>query len=512
MKNMHVKILALVLITLGAGLIVYKSSILGLPLKSKEDTEVWTVQARLLVDGGDKGAKVELAIPDSPPNFIVLDEDFISSGWGLAVNEGKQRLADWAIRRTGKSSVLYYRVTLADDSRNPELWDKDVPVFPEKPVYPEPYGAAIRSILKDVRDESADIASYTRELLQQLNSALPNENIELLRSDINSDQQWVNRIQNVLQGARIPSRVLYGLKLSEAKNHAQLTPWLQVHNGDKWLSFDPKTGTPGLPAQFLIWKIGENPILRVNGVEKPSIQFSVTKSNREMISVANKRAENLGSTVMNYSLFNLPVQTQNVYRVLLTVPIGALLVVFLRNLIGIKTFGTFMPILIALAFRETELLWGVILFSTIVAIGLLFRFYLEKLRLLLVPRLTAVVTIVVLLLAVISVASAHLGLERGLSIALFPMVILAMTIERMSLVWEERGPSEALMQGVGSLAVACIGYLVMTNDLVTHVLFVFPETLLLVLAISLLMGRYTGYRLTELIRFQAAIKHTGGDN
>jgi hypothetical protein len=509
MKNLHVKLLALVLTVIGVGLIAYKASVLGLPLKPTADAEVWTVQARLLVSGGDKGAKVELAIPDNPPNFIILDEDFISTGWGLAVNEGKQRVADWAIRRAGKSSVLYYRVTLADDPGNNILWDKNVPAFPEVPVYPEPYGAAIRSILNDVRDESADISSYTRELLQQLNSAVPNENIELLRSDIDSDQQWVLRIQNVLDGARIPSRILFGLKLGEAKNHAQLTPWLQVHNGDEWLSFDPKSGTPGLPAQFLLWKIGDNPTVRVNGVEKPSIQYSVTKSYREMIGVASKRAANIGSKLMEYSLFNLPVQTQNVYRVLLTVPIGALLVVFLRNLIGIKTFGTFMPILIALAFRETELIWGVILFSTIVAIGLLFRFYLEKLRLLLVPRLTAVVTIVVLLLAVISVASAHLGLERGLSIALFPMVILAMTIERMSLVWEERGASEAMMQGAGSLVVACIGYLVMTNGLVSHFLFVFPETLLLVLAVSLLMGRYTGYRLTELFRFKAAIKDGG---
>ena len=512
MKNLHVKLLALVLTVIGVGLIAYKSSVLGLPLKPKADAEVWTVQARLLVNGGNAGAKVELVIPDSPPNYIVLDEDFISTGWGLAVNEGKQRVADWAIRRAGKSGVLYYRVTLAEDPNTNTLWDKNVPVFPEVPVYEEPYGTAIRTILKGVRDESADIASYTRELLQRLNSEVPNENIELLRSDIKTDQQWVQRIQSVLDGARIPNRILFGLHLGEAKNHAQLTPWLQVHTGDQWLSFDPKSGKPGLPSQFLIWKIGNEPTLRVKGVEKPAIQFSVTKSYREMVSVASVRAEKLGSTLMNLSLFNLPVQTQNVYRVLLTVPIGALLVVFLRNLVGVKTFGTFMPILIALAFRETELIWGVILFSTIVAIGLLFRFYLEKLRLLLVPRLTAVVTIVVLLLAVISVASAHLGLERGLSIALFPMVILAMTIERMSLVWEERGPSEALMQGIGSLIVACIGYLVMTNVLITHVVFVFPEILLLVLAISLLMGRYTGYRLTELYRFKAAIKKDGTDS
>lgn len=71
----------------------------------------------------------------------------------------------------------------------------------------------------------------------------------------------------------------------------------------------------------------------------------------------------------------------------------------MRNIIGIRTFGTFMPILIALAFRETELFWGLILFSLIVGLGLLLRAYVEQLKLLLVPRLAAVLTMVVLLMA-----------------------------------------------------------------------------------------------------------------
>lgn len=61
---------------------------------------------------------------------------------------------------------------------------------------------------------------------------------------------------------------------------------------------------------------------------------------------------------MDFSLYTLPVHVQNVYKVLLMIPLGALVVVFMRNIIGIRTFGTFMPVLIALAFRETELLWG----------------------------------------------------------------------------------------------------------------------------------------------------------
>ena len=94
------------------------------------------------------------------------------------------------------------------------------------------------------------------------------------------------------------------------------------------------------------------------------------------------------------------------------IPIGALVILFLRNFVGVKTFGTFMPVLVALAFRET-LLWGIVLFVVIVSLGLLIRFYLERLRLLLVPRLTVVLTVVVLLMAGISVLSHKLGIQPG---------------------------------------------------------------------------------------------------
>jgi hypothetical protein len=42
----------------------------------------------------------------------------------------------------------------------------------------------------------------------------------------------------------------------------------------------------------------------------------------------------------------------------------------------------------------------------------------------------------------------------------------------------------------------------MDLDFVKHLVFVFPEVLLLVLATTLLIGRYTGYRLMELFRFR----------
>ena len=142
--------------------------------------------------------------------------------------------------------------------------------------------------------------------------------------------------------------------------------------------------------------------------------------------------------LLKFSLFNLPLHTQAVYRVLLLIPVGVFVLVLLRNIIGLAMFGTFMPVLIALAFRETQLLWGIVLFSMLVGLGLAIRFYLEHLKLLLVPRLAVVLIAVIILMVLISIFVHQLGIERGLSVALFPMVIMTMTIERMSIVWEER--------------------------------------------------------------------------
>ena len=142
------------------------------------------------------------------------------------------------------------------------------------------------------------------------------------------------------------------------------------------------------------------------------------------------------------------------------------------------------------------------LFIMIVSLGLLFRFYLERLRLLLVPRLAAVVTIVVLLMTAISIISDQIGAETGLSVSLFPMVIISMVIVRMSVVWEERGGPIAVREGLGTLAIAALAYVVMSLDILAYWVTVFPEINLMVLALIITLGRYTGFRISELSRFR----------
>jgi hypothetical protein len=175
-------------------------------------------------------------------------------------------------------------------------------------------------------------------------------------------------------------------------------------------------------------------------------------------------------------------------------------------MIGIPTFGTFTPILISLAFRETQLGWGLSLFLMILFTGWLVRIALANLRLLLVPRLACMLVVVIALMVIMSLLSQRLGFTQGLSIALFPMVILTMTIERMSIVWEEFGTRETIKETLGTLIVAMSGYWVMNHPQLVHLMFNFPELLLVILTLCIAIGSYSGYRLSEVLRFKDLAK------
>jgi len=508
MRNLHVKVLALLLVCLGLSLCYYKVTRLGLPLFPTQQADVWTVEARVEFKPlkRDMPITAQLFIPRAPSGYTVVDENFVSSNYGLTTeDDGIRRDAQWAVRKATGYQVLYYRLHLArDPSAQQEKLQPPQPPAVVAPEYPELIRSAVKAVIDEARSKSADTLSFSRALLLRLNAATPDANISLLHQDMQTQEEWVGRIIDILAGADIPARMTHILHLVDGAKHAALTPWIEVYAKGEWHAFNPQTAEPGIPKDAIVWHVGREPVLMIAGGKFPKVEYSVNRHAQEMSLVAGQRARQMGSRIMEYSLFSLPVQTQNVYRVLLLAPVGAFLIVVMRNVVGFKTFGTFMPILIALAFRETKLLWGITLFILVVGLGLAIRFYLEYLKLLLVPRLASVLTIVILLMALVSLMSHKLGIDRGVSVALFPMVILSMTVERMALVWEEAGPLEALQQGFGSLLVAAMGFLLMSDKLLGHLVFVFPELLLIVLAANLLLGRYTGYRLTELWRFRSA--------
>ncbi|MCY1424085.1 7 transmembrane helices usually fused to an inactive transglutaminase [compost metagenome] len=282
--------------------------------------------------------------------------------------------------------------------------------------------------------------------------------------------------------------------------------WLRSYNGKDWLYFNPETGEQGLPSDRLIWWLGDESLVSIEGGKKPMVSFSMNSSEMNAIRLAKLSDETADADFLEYSLYGLPLSTQQTFQIMIMIPFGVLVILVLRNLIGIQTLGTFTPVLIALAFRETGLQWGIALFTIVTALGLSLRSYLEHLKLQMLPRLSVVLTFVVVMIAVISLFSHKLGFESGLSIALFPMVILTMSIERLSITWEERGAAHAMKAAIGTLFAASLAHILMRVPELVYFVFTFPAVLLILVGFMLAMGRYRGYRLTELFRFKAFLK------
>lgn len=496
----HVYGLIIALFVVGFSLFFYRYYVLDVPLIETETVNSWMVEANLrFVAQRNVPVKASFVIPYMPPFFAILDEYFVSHNYGVTTNlTGYNRQAVWSLRRGTGPQSLYYRAIFRETDTNDSVLPK--PPTPKVQSLAENQQSAIDTISSLVRGSSADIQTFAQGTIKELNKKDGNAKL-LIGSEFNDDS-IISATVLILNQAKIYAMPVKGIYLKE-QNKTKLKSLLAVYNGKEWFYLNPRTGSAGLPLNFLIWQYGSEPLYTVVGGGKKAVfNLTVSPTPINALSVAKERGLQADSQLLRFSLLQLPINVQETYKILLTVPIGAFIILLLRNFIGLKTFGTFMPVLIALAFRETHVIWGISLFVIIVSFGLLARFYLDQLRLLLVPRLAAILTVVILLMIFISVVSQNLGLESGLSVALFPMVILTMTIERMCIVWDERGASEAIRSGGGSLIAAVIAFGAMNYPPLQYVIFAFPELLLVLLGLIIWFGQYRGYRLFELFRFK----------
>src|SRR5690554_161951 len=449
------------LIAAGISIATWRHLELGIPWMTGEQRPVWMIEARVDFDALGDAAEVSLHIPEQPPGFRILTEQAASPGYGFSILESpRSRRAEWTKREVSGPQTLYFKAQFVPDEDVTEQTPVRTP-RPQAVFWEEPQATAVRELLDQAMERSSSPESMTRELIRLMQPDTRTQNTTLLVSEDNYLQLMVR----MLNHAGIAARTADALKLEDARRRQQLVPFLQIYNGERWLTFNPRTGEQTVPA----------------------LQLATLEANQNGLGV-------LG-------FYQLPIEEQSMFRMLLLLPLGALIVAFMRIVIGIRTSGTFMPVLIAVAFVQTTLVPGLIAFLSVVAIGLVLRGYLSSLNLLLVSRISALIILVIFITAGLSIIGYQMGFNTGMTVTFFPMVIIAWTIERMSILWEEEGAREVLVQGSGSLFVAICAYLVMSLPLAGHLTFNFPELHLVILGLILLMGQYTGYKLSELRRF-----------
>ncbi|MCC5833789.1 MAG: UUP1 family membrane protein [Opitutales bacterium] len=508
--RLQVWVLALLLTAVGLGLAIHKHRSYGFPLSPRSAETVWTIEAEISFQADGRPVRATLALPSGSPEFQRIDESFSSLGYGFFRTvgaDGRER-AEWTKREADGSQRLYYRTQIvrrpsaeAAAMREREL--SILPVSDPAPFWESADRLAVDEVLDRVRRISADTESFAMQLVRLLRNGQDDQSVSLLLSRYSAEDRRSRLVLDLLRTEGIPTRLIRGVYLADGRRFQPVVEGIEVYHDQRWVFIDPLTGNPGVPEFFFRWQRGGQSLLDLEGGRGSQVRFSVLRDTRPAETLAFQRLEEQDHALLDYSIYSLPIEDQNVFKRLLLIPFGALVIVLLRNIVGIPTSGTFMPILIAMAFQETRLLPGLLLFLVVVGAGLGIRSLLSHLNLLVVPRISAVVIVVILLMAGMSIVSHHMNLAEGLKVTFFPMIIIAWTIERLSILWEEEGGEAALIQMSGSLFVAVAAFLVMSAAEIRHLTYTFPELLLVVLAVILLLGQYSGYRLTELRRFQS---------
>jgi hypothetical protein len=510
MKKSGLYLLAFVIAAIGLSGMIYKWRVLKFPLVPNQQVQVWTVEARVDIKSAGGPNSIALRVPSlkkgETPGFAIVGENLISREYSQDFANDDGRVSEWSTRSSvTRRQALYYRADVIRDNQSPPP-DRSKPKLAIPPELDEPSRAALDTIFDRVEKDSADTEGFARAFVRRFRSENLGDEAQILLQDKMLPLERARFFAAALSLRNISARVAQGFSLGNEEPSKVLIPYLQVHNDSEWISINLENGNKGIPEDFFLWTKSDKPLLAVSADPNANVEFAAVPDLSDALTIAKRRTDVRDTRLLSYSLLSLPASVQANYKLLLMVPVGAFIMLLLRNVVGIKTFGTFMPVLIALAFDKTKLLSGITLFVIVVGLGLLVRFFMEKIRLLLVPRLTAVLILVVVLMAFVSILSNRLGYDVGMSVALFPIVIMAMTIERMCVAWDERGPGYAMTQGFGSLATACLAYVVMSWEPLKHLFFVFPELLLVLFAMTLLIGRYSGYRLTELTRFKSLAK------
>ncbi len=486
----------------------YKIKYWGFTLSPKEMTDIWTVEAKVSFEalGGD--VKVMLGTPSNNNGFEILSEEIVAKNYKVVQNKENNTIEFSAKNKQGKQK-LYYRLNIYEDIE--KVSDEVMaPQKVERPILADDEKMQMSKIWELAELQEGD---KVQTIIKTVNQEMANPSMSLVLPLNHTSKEFAEKIIQILSYKRIAARLVRAIKLEEGKKTEKPDIMLEAYLDGKWTLYDLNTANIGLPKKWVVFQRGGVSLLDVHGGEDSKVLFSVLKSVATPLKMAEFKAKNNRFLVpYEYSVYSLPILEQNTLKWLMIFPLAILIVVIMRNIVGVATMGTFTPMLIAMALVKTGLVSGLICFSVMIFLGLLMRAMVAKLNLLLVPRISFVVIFVILLIQILTVVGYRLNYDIISSALFFPIIITAWIIERASITWEEEGAKNTLKEIFNTLLTAMIIYIVISSEYVRHIMFAFNEFNLVIMFIVMLLGTYTGYRLTELMRFAPLVNNKDNGN
>jgi len=197
----------------------------------------------------------------------------------------------------------------------------------------------------------------------------------------------------------------------------------------------------------------------------------------------------------------------NTIVLLLMLPLVATIVSVLHYVVGLSGYGIFIPTMIAVVFLATGILGGVLLFATVLVVTIVSNYLLKRFKLHFWPARSINLLFISVGTFGLMIGTSYLAILDISNISIFPVLFMILLVEEFSRTQLTKSKKEALSLTLGTLVLAVAGALLMGVRQVQMWVIGQPElTLVVVLVVNLLVGSYTGIRLTEIKRFSKAIR------
>jgi len=93
-----------------------------------------------------------------------------------------------------------------------------------------------------------------------------------------------------------------------------------------------------------------------------------------------------------------------------------------------------------------------------------------------------------------------------ISMSIFPMLILITLVEKFVAAQIKRGLLTAITLSLETLAISVFCYYVMSWEILRNFILIYPEIIFLTLLFNFFLGKWTGLRLFEYVRFRKVVK------
>ena len=197
----------------------------------------------------------------------------------------------------------------------------------------------------------------------------------------------------------------------------------------------------------------------------------------------------------------VPLQTVSL---LLILPLVATMVAFFRQVVGIKAFGIYTPSIVTfafLAFDPKGLKYGIAIFVAVIFVGMASRYALKRFRLLYLPRVAITLSLISFAMFAILIVGGYFQRTGLAAVSIFPLLIMITLAEKFVAVQIEKGSRVALLLAGETLLISLVGYALVSSTSIMNAILAFPWLVLLTIPVNVALGKWTGLRLVEYVRF-----------